>query len=70
MHHSAWKITKNPFILGGLMIDRCPPYLFMAFVTFFLSIFFALIPFSSGLLSLSSFAVTAEFFMGLIDTGL
>ena len=51
------------------MIDRCPPYLFMASVTFFLATFFALIPFSGGLLSLCSFAVTAEFFMGLIDTG-
>ena len=57
------------FILGGILIDRMNQYAYMAIMCFGMGLFFMAIPFSTGLWSLCIASVTAEFFMGLIDTG-
>ena len=54
---------------GGILIDRFNRYVYMALVSFFTGLFFMVIPFTTGLWSLCFVSVTAEFFMGLVDTG-
>ena len=44
-------------------------YIQMTIAVLFMSVFFSIVPFSTGQISLIIFAATAEFFMGVVDTG-
>ena len=58
-------------ILGGVAINFWPRsiYIQMTVAVLFMSLFFSFIPFSTGQIPLVIFAATAEFFMGVVDTG-